>query len=309
MSGPVDHRRWAAIDFETATGERASACALGMVVVDDGEVVGQYRWLIRPPDNEFDPVNSWLHGITADDTEHAPSFREVWDEASRIVEGRVLVAHNAGFDLSVLYHSLADDGVFEGDYSFVCTLVLARRVWPGRYSYTLPVIADEVGFVFTHHDPVEDAAATAAIAAALTASHSYDLAAACAAHDIRLGQLTAAGYRGSWARDVRLSALEATVDDIDPDHPLFGKTVVFTGALESMTRSVAGQRVVNAGGQCSDSISKKVDYLVTGIQDIRKFAPGQSTSGKLRRFAQLVDQGYPIELITERDLLQLLGPK
>lgn len=39
---------FAAIDFETATGRRNSACAVGIVTVEDGEIIDKYYSLIRP---------------------------------------------------------------------------------------------------------------------------------------------------------------------------------------------------------------------------------------------------------------------
>lgn len=44
-----------AIDFETANSSRASACAIGIVVVRNLEVVEEYYHLIRPPGFVFQP--------------------------------------------------------------------------------------------------------------------------------------------------------------------------------------------------------------------------------------------------------------
>jgi hypothetical protein len=68
---------WVAIDFETATGARDSACALGIARVCDGEVVSSGAWLIKPPGNVYDHWNIRVRGITPDRTAHAPSFAEL----------------------------------------------------------------------------------------------------------------------------------------------------------------------------------------------------------------------------------------
>lgn len=45
---------------------------------------------------------------------------------------------------------------------------------------------------------------------------------------------------------------------------LSGKTVVFTGSLDTMTRPEAKSLALNAGAKVSDSISAKTDYLIVG---------------------------------------------
>lgn len=51
---------------------------------------------------------------------------------------------------------------------------------------------------------------------------------------------------------------------IENDSPLAGKTVVFTGSLETMTRSEAKAKAQSAGAKVAGSVSKKTDYVVLG---------------------------------------------
>ena len=105
----------------------------------------------------------------------------------------------------------------------------------------------------------------------------------------------------------RVSEIESTVDEIDPDGPLFGKRVAFTGTLYSMTRKAAYQITVNSGGEPSTSISKRTHYLVMGMTDYAKVgADGMST--KSRKAIELNESGAAIEIIDENDFLRMADP-
>jgi DNA polymerase-3 subunit epsilon len=160
--------RWAAIDFETATRERTSACALGVVTVDDGEITARQAWLIRPPGNAYEWGNVRVHGIRPVDTATAPGYAEVWREAMHVVGDRPLIAHNAAFDVGVARASATSFGVELPSLDYACTVSLARKALPGLADYKLPTVAAAVGAreALTHHDALSDAVACSAIARA-----------------------------------------------------------------------------------------------------------------------------------------------
>jgi DNA polymerase-3 subunit epsilon len=66
-----------AIDFETATGKRDSACAVGIVTVENGAITEEYYSLIQPPGNEYFGMNIAVHGIHPQDTQGAPTFHDL----------------------------------------------------------------------------------------------------------------------------------------------------------------------------------------------------------------------------------------
>lgn len=114
-----------AIDFETATGKRASICEAGICVVKGGKVVETKSWLVRPEDNRYSYWNIQIHGIHPEDTVSSPEFPKVWAEICEYLKDcPVLVAHNAAFDMGCIRHSLELYDLPTPDVETLITIVL-----------------------------------------------------------------------------------------------------------------------------------------------------------------------------------------
>ena len=90
-----------AIDFETATTRRDSACAVGLAAGYGGRVVLVRTYLIRPPAEQF--TFTGLHGLGWEDVRDAPTFTDLWPILRAWIDDAAFVAaHNVPFDSSVL---------------------------------------------------------------------------------------------------------------------------------------------------------------------------------------------------------------
>lgn len=300
-----------ALDFETANHFRGSPCAIGLVKVRDGQVIDEQRWMMRPPvgRDEFSPFNVALHGITPEMVADAPYWHDAVADALDYIEDDVVVAHNAGFDLGVVRYACAAEGIEWPAMDFLCSLVLARRHL-SLPSYSLPFVAQACGVpIQNHHDALDDARAVAGVMshlARVTATEDiHDLAIALG---VRVGRMEAGLYRGSHVKGSGSSALAASGSnpDADPQGYLFGRVVVFTGALMSMTRQEAWDQVSNVGGTPDKSPTKRTNVLVLGDQNPAVLRPGATVSKKAQRAFELQDKGQDIELMTEADFLTVL---
>lgn len=153
-----------AIDFETANSERTSVCSVGIVIYRNGIKVDEFYSLIKPEPEYYNYHCSQVHGLTAEDTQDAPIFPDVWKLIAPKIEGLPLVAHNKAFDESCLKAVFRCYQMDYPDYRFYCTLQKSREVWPeGRHN--LDVIAAKCGYnLLNHHHALADADACAAIA-------------------------------------------------------------------------------------------------------------------------------------------------
>jgi DNA polymerase III subunit epsilon len=152
-----------AIDFETANNRPHSACAVGIVVVKNGEIFEEYYSLIKPPDNFYMYHNTRVHGINPEDTENAPTFEEIYPEIRRLMREQHVVAHNEAFDRNVMYHSMEYYDIAYADLlipaRWDCTVKLFRKKLQGKVN--LAACCSRYDIPLNHHNALSDAKACA----------------------------------------------------------------------------------------------------------------------------------------------------
>ncbi len=299
-----------AIDFETANSFRGSPCAVGLARVRDGQVVDTATWLMRPPEgvDDFDAFNVMLHGITPQMVAGEPRFAARLGDILDFVGDLPLVAHNAAFDVGVLRDACDASGLSWPRLGYACSLVLARQTYD-LLSYSLPWVAEAAGAPLdAHHDPLADAAACASIVLDLArrreAATLPDLVAASHCYLGHVGGETWFGFHGTWSGK---GPLPSANPNADPGHPFYGREMVFTGALASMTRAQAWEVVAERGAIPAAGVTRQTSILVVGFQDGRKLRPGETLSAKARKAADLRAKGQAIEVMPEEDFFQLLA--
>lgn len=150
------------VDFETSCAREA--CAIGVCVVENNEIVSKHYELIKPPSMYFNPHTVAVHGITAYDVEDKPQFDELWGKLKPLFDNRMVVAHNAPFDMGVLKANLAAYQITHPEFEFLCTLSLSRRLWKELPNHRLNTMADMLGVEFQHHNAIDDALVCAKLA-------------------------------------------------------------------------------------------------------------------------------------------------
>lgn len=316
--------KFVAIDFETATPTRDSACAVGAVF---GELKGTQDWyteeetfyeLIQPPENDYNYFNVSIHGITPEMTEDADPFDVVWRKLEERLDGHVIVAHNTAFDVSVLRTSAEACGFVPKPFEFLCTYRLARAMWENLPSWSLDYLADFTGLPLeNHHHALNDANACAHLLAKLCEEISGASGWATPLdvmekYDFKIGRFEGDSY--SPFSNAKMTNLPGGGDhirfrdlvpsgDVDETHPVYGLSFAFTGTLASMTRREAAQRVVDCGGVAHSAPQSKTDFLVVGMTDFTRVKDG--ASGKMKKAIEMAEAGQGIEIIDEATFLQM----
>lgn len=157
--------RFAAIDVECATSDFGNICEIGLVVFDGGEEVSSFRSQVRPVIPEFGDWQRWNLPYSLRELLKAPSFSEVWSEASSHLNGIPVVAHNAS-TVECRHFSAAFKAAQVDPQSMpamYCSLELARRMWPDLPKHGLKQLARVFDCNLDHHNPVSDARLSALV--------------------------------------------------------------------------------------------------------------------------------------------------
>jgi DNA polymerase-3 subunit epsilon len=292
-----------AIDFETATSDRNSACEIGLTLVDDGKITISQSWLIQPPCwPRFDYFNTRIHGITSKMVANEPTFDELWDEIRPYFRNRTIVAHNAAFDIGVLRDMLKSYSIEIPDNPYLCTYRMARKVWPDLGKYGLKTMIQHLSLEGgRHHRAAYDSHACAEVLL-----HAMRLKQVSTVDE--LSQLTDTSMRSiqQYGHDISTTAKreipEGNSSLHNPNHTFYGKHMVFSGTLESMSRAQAWQRVADIGAQITDRIDENTNILVLGQNDTKQSTNGNMT-GKQRHALRLIQKGQNIQMISESEFL------
>jgi DNA polymerase-3 subunit epsilon len=274
-----------AVDVETANADLASVCSVGVVSFTGGQATGTWESLVDPEDY-FDPFNVEIHGITEEMVVGAPRFEALLPELRSRLADRVVVSHTA-FDRVAFARASERYGLMPPLCTWLDSARIVRRTWPefARSGYGLANVAGALGVEFDHHVAAEDARA---------------------AGEIVLLAITQTGIGLSeWLRRVKQPiGGPSLAREGNPDGPLAGEVVVFTGSL-MITRREAADLAAEAGCSVAPGVTKHTTLLVVGQQDIRRLA-GCEKSSKHRKAELLAREGQPIRILGEDDFRRLV---
>ncbi|MFW0155597.1 exonuclease domain-containing protein [Rothia sp. P6271] len=299
-----------AIDFETANEQRKSACSIGMVkFTTNGEVLNTYYTLIKPhPEvRYFNPINSWVHGITEKDIEDAPEWSDIAKEVAQFIGEHPIVAHNMAFDGYVLsdLNRLYQQKPIENRR--FCTLRLARKILASEierksldnvYYYYFP------NEEFTHHQAISDAIACAKIFVRMQEDYPYEqIQELCPpTQNNRSGSLQRPGLYAE-----QLSAQEL-IERYGQTPCLEGERIAITGTLKHGQRSAVQELITVLGATAEKSLTKKTTLLIVGIPSPQHEKANSNASRKLLKATALKEAGSPIQVLSEEEFFNRITP-
>ncbi len=273
-----------AIDFETAHQARWSICQVGLVRVENSQIVHTYSSLIQPPDNQYVKWNTAIHGISSYLTRESPFFPELWKEMKGYIENQLVVAHNVSFDAECLEQTLRYYHLEIPDFKVDCTY-RKTGVSLDAACWGLDIKLER------HHDALCDALACADIYMRLASGQFPDNS------KVNEAKRSRSGFNFRGHERIKGELLRPSPWVVDKNSVFFGKKVVFTGVLFSIGREEAARIVRDLGADVDSGVTSKTNYVIVGSE------PGPAKMRKIEKYNQ---EGSSITIIHEEEFLKII---
>lgn len=300
--------RYVVLDFETTglSPRDDKIIEVGLVKCSGAEEVDAMSMFINPRTPLSAKVTE-LTGITDSDLRGAPTIKQVIEQIRAFIGGDVIVAHNAGFDIAFLQSAYLQSKIDE-DIRCIDTLTLCRALYPDRKDHRLCAYIEDLGLSSCQtHRAIDDARCTHRLFDHLLSQIGCQpLLRVIHAKKPKEGAEAAQAETSKHRLSVKVSSIQPEADAVlDLQHPLYGKSIVFTGDL-TIPREEAMQMAVNVGAKVKTSVSKKTDFLVVGRQD-KALVGADGMSTKEEKAQALNESGAAhIEILGERAFLALI---
>jgi DNA polymerase-3 subunit epsilon len=163
--GPLPFQDYVVFDLES-TGLTPTngdgLLSIGAVRLRDTEAVARFSTLVDPS-RPIPPASMAYHGITDAMVRGAPGAVEAIAAFLDFAGDAVLVAHNAGFDRTLLFME-EHRGAPAVPNPFLCSMVVSRWLDPQEPDHSLDGLCGRAGIVIDgRHEALGDAEATAAL--------------------------------------------------------------------------------------------------------------------------------------------------
>lgn len=283
--------RFIAIDVETANSWFGSICQIGAVEFVDGQIVREWETLVDP-EGEFLDFNIRIHKITPEMVAGQPLFSVALEQVKQLA-GDALITSYGHFDRSAFSQACDTRSLERITNPWLNIHPVVKRAWPDKYAeggFRLNSVCKYLGVPLPrHHNAVDDARAAGLIL--LKAVEDTGI--------------PPADWVARNRRPIRSQNLPTMEIVVNPDGPLYGESIVFTGAMQ-MPRQQAQALSAALGCTPTNGVTKKTTILVVGDQDLTKLA-GKDKSSKHVKAEELIASGQDIRIIGESDFLAMVA--
>ena len=259
---------------------------IGAIKVSNGEVVDTFNTYCKP----YKKINNTeIHGITNEMVKDYKHSKEYMQSLLSFMEDLPVFIYNAPFDTRMINVELENNM----QNQVIDILQLAKQ-YDYREDYKLEHIKPTLNIEISSHDALNDCITTDAYYKYLIKEYSITNLPTYISLNIDDVKISRENH---YAYEMLKTYIPNNY--IDNDN-LNGKSVCFTGNLESMSRCEAGKKVITNKGNYQDKVTMKTNILVV--------ADFGYTTTKLKQAIDYNEAGKAdINIINEKEFLELFN--
>lgn len=263
-------------------------------------MIDKLTTLVKPTYPVDDFITA-LTGITNDMLISAPKIENVIQSVFDFIGSDIIVGHSVNFDINFIYDVCGKHLSKPLTNDFVDTLRIARLLHKEERHNRLSDLAERYHLSYDNAHRAEfDCLLTNEVLSIFNNEFVEKFG-----ENATISSIFKRNKRGKQL-PLKSSSISTDKTEFDTDNPIYGKTVVFTGALEKMVRKDAMQIVADYGGINGDNVTQATNYLVLGNNDYCKMIK-DGKSGKQKKAELYKLKGYDIEIISENVFYDMIN--
>lgn len=156
---PWTQLTWVTFDTETSGANPIGSeiVELGATKWQSGKIIDRFETLLRPREPMSDFIIG-IHGISNEEALKAPLRETQLPQFREFIDGSLLLAHHAPFDMGFLIYDFEQLGLSLSDFPVFCTSLLARKLISGTPNHKLQTLVKVFGFPANRaHRALDDA--------------------------------------------------------------------------------------------------------------------------------------------------------
>lgn len=287
------HYKLVVIDFETTGIDPSFHEILQVSIIDDAEnvLLNQY---CKPKHVFYWPEAYDVNHISPGSVENCPHFSDVAPYVHDILlRADTVIAYSYPFEPDFLraYGINPDDLTWGTDPMKLACKSYNKQYHSSRSRMKLTAAAEMIGYTYTPHDALEDVKATLHVYQALQ----------------KPGQIAVKRPEEKKPTPARTGGARYKPNpNANPNHPLYGKTIVITGELP-IDREEASLKAADLGAKVRIAISSRTQILVCGERIAEISEKFGEKSYKIKQAEKINEEGGSIELMPGEKFMALLN--
>lgn len=296
--------KYCVVDIET-TGlkpEYAEIIEIGAVMIENGRETARFGKLIKPHKKQDNGlyVSSFISGLTGindDMLKDAPYIEEVLPEFEQFLGDVLIMGYNVSFDVNFIFDNFMKYLNKPLKNDFVDVLRLARKICADMPRHSLSDMTKYYGIEHKNaHRAVSDCVATHECYINLKS----DIIKEYGDTEVFKTVFKKRHYRTS------VNDIKPDKSKFNPDSPIFGRRISFSGSLRKLNRMNAMQQAADLGAILQNAVTKKTDFLVLSDRERRLILRGEK-SRKYILAERFIEAGGCLKVMSEGEFYKVIG--